>query len=155
MRLAALTPKPNPGAKDKAQGKPGRNPFSSADPAFSWAKHTEAGSLGYGSDLHPWASPPGILPKLEVGGAHDPLERQADAVADQVMRMPAPQAQVVERDGGGPTPELEAERVDDVIEAPTEGPSLAGRSHPEAPNGPCASVPAARPRASPAAWILG
>ncbi len=31
----------------------------------------------------------GIHPKLEVGDVEDPLEREADAVADQVMGMPA------------------------------------------------------------------
>jgi hypothetical protein len=34
--------------------------------------------------------PRGIMAKLEVGTVDDPLEREADAVADAVMRMPAP-----------------------------------------------------------------
>jgi hypothetical protein len=31
-----------------------------------------------------------LLPKLTVGQIDDPLEHEADRVADQVMRMPAP-----------------------------------------------------------------
>jgi hypothetical protein len=34
--------------------------------------------------------PVGIQPKLIIGSAADPLEREADSVADQVMRSPAP-----------------------------------------------------------------
>jgi hypothetical protein len=82
MRLAALTPKPNPGGKDKAKQRPNRMPFALAGSERSWASHADAGSFGHTSAVHPWALPPGILPKLEVGGAHDPLEQQADAVAD-------------------------------------------------------------------------
>lgn len=33
---------------------------------------------------------PTIQPKLKIGAANDPAEREADAVADKVMRMPAP-----------------------------------------------------------------
>jgi hypothetical protein len=36
------------------------------------------------------ASPPRIQPKLEIGAVDDPLEREANAVADAVMRMPDP-----------------------------------------------------------------
>ncbi len=32
----------------------------------------------------------GVQPKLEIGAVDDPLEREADRVADEVMRMPAP-----------------------------------------------------------------
>jgi hypothetical protein len=35
-------------------------------------------------------SPPRLQPKLEIGAVDDPLEREADAVADKVMRMPDP-----------------------------------------------------------------
>jgi hypothetical protein len=35
---------------------------------------------------------PGIQPKLRIGQVNDPFEREADHVADQVMRMPAPGA---------------------------------------------------------------
>ncbi|PRQ01988.1 hypothetical protein ENSA7_56550 [Enhygromyxa salina] len=42
-----------------------------------------------------------ILPKLEVGNVNDPLEREADTIADRVMRMPAPSRELV----GGPPPE--------------------------------------------------
>src|SRR3954470_16735622 len=38
----------------------------------------------------PEARPPLLQPKLTVGEVNDPLEHEADRVADQVMRMPAP-----------------------------------------------------------------
>src|SRR6185369_15959102 len=34
------------------------------------------------------ASPPLVQPKLSVGQVSDPLEHEADRIADQVMRMP-------------------------------------------------------------------
>jgi len=34
----------------------------------------------------------GVRPRLEVGAFNDPLEREADAVANSVMRMPEPEA---------------------------------------------------------------
>ena len=40
--------------------------------------------------LFPAPRPP-IQAKLEVGAVNDPLEHEADRVADQVMRMPAPE----------------------------------------------------------------
>ena len=43
------------------------------------------------------AAPPGVQPKLEIGAVDDPLEREADAVADKVMRMPDPAAAVSEQ----------------------------------------------------------
>jgi hypothetical protein len=36
------------------------------------------------------ATPLRLQPKLEIGAINDPLEREADAVADAVMRMPDP-----------------------------------------------------------------
>ena len=44
-----------------------------------------------------------LQPKLTVGAVDDPLEREADRVADQVMRMPEP--------GPGPTVSASAPRV--------------------------------------------
>ncbi|MCL2177942.1 MAG: DUF4157 domain-containing protein [Proteobacteria bacterium] len=35
----------------------------------------------------------GVAPRLEVGAPHNPLEREADAAAEHVMRMPEPEAQ--------------------------------------------------------------
>jgi Domain of unknown function (DUF4157) len=45
------------------------------------------------SQARPWTdTPPGIVqPKLVVGAANDPLEHEADRVADRVMRMPDPE----------------------------------------------------------------
>jgi Domain of unknown function (DUF4157) len=42
------------------------------------------------SSLAPFPMPAPLQPKLAVGRADDPLEREADAVAEQVMRMPTP-----------------------------------------------------------------
>jgi Domain of unknown function (DUF4157) len=42
------------------------------------------------SSLAPFPMPAPLQPKLAVGRIDDPLEREADAVAEQVMRMPAP-----------------------------------------------------------------
>jgi hypothetical protein len=42
----------------------------------------------------PQTSPPLIQPKLVVGQVNDPLEHEADRVADQVMRMPAPEVSI-------------------------------------------------------------
>lgn len=42
-----------------------------------------------------WASTPrvrGFLPKLEVGSVDDPLEVQAERIAERVMSMPEPSA---------------------------------------------------------------
>src|SRR4051794_15349460 len=41
-----------------------------------------------------------ILPKLEIGSVDDPLEREADQVADRVMRMPDPGVSTTTGDGG-------------------------------------------------------
>src|SRR5882724_2575178 len=43
-------------------------------------------------------SPFRICPKLEVGAVDDPLEREPDAVADRVMRMPDPSRAVLRDD---------------------------------------------------------
>jgi Domain of unknown function (DUF4157)/Putative peptidoglycan binding domain len=42
------------------------------------------------SSLAPFPKPAPLQPKLAVGRIDDPLEREADAVAEQVMRMPDP-----------------------------------------------------------------
>jgi len=42
-----------------------------------------------------------VQPKLRVGAAHDPLEREADEVADQVMRAPDPGSLLLQRCPGG------------------------------------------------------
>ncbi|HYB44363.1 MAG TPA: DUF4157 domain-containing protein [Candidatus Methylomirabilis sp.] len=59
-----------------------------------------SGILGAGHDLRRVpVLPGGVRPKLVVGGAADPLEREADRAADRVMRMPAADA-LEERLGG-------------------------------------------------------
>lgn len=39
----------------------------------------------------PETSPPPVRPKLVIGQVNDPLEREADRMAEQVMRLPAPE----------------------------------------------------------------
>lgn len=60
---------------------------------------------------------PGIMqPKLTVGPVDDPLEHEADRVADQVMRMPAPLR--TERSGSPASPGEAPASVHDVLGAP-------------------------------------
>ena len=52
---------------------------------------------------------PSVQPKLKIGAANDPAEREADAVADKVMRMPAPEPSAAGESplppsGNGPDP---------------------------------------------------
>ena len=72
-----------------------------ADPKYSWTfanipihaldKGSRASSE---SQLAPMPPPLRIQAKLEVGAVDDPLEREADHVAEQVMRMPEPAAAI-------------------------------------------------------------
>jgi len=58
--------------------------------------------------------PSGIQPKLAISQAGDPHEREADQVADRVMRMPervAPDACPACAEGGSPCPKCEAEQT--------------------------------------------
>jgi hypothetical protein len=64
MKFAPLLPKPAPTARGKRK--------APIRPTWGFARA------------------PGILPKLEIGAIDHPLEREADAIADRVMRMPAP-----------------------------------------------------------------
>ena len=45
------------------------------------------------ADIRTYLGRPVLQPKLRVGAANDPLEREADRVADQVMRMPEERVQ--------------------------------------------------------------
>ncbi|MFO7565494.1 MAG: DUF4157 domain-containing protein [Enhygromyxa sp.] len=62
------------------------------------------------------------MPKLEVGDVNDPLEREADAVADQVMRMPAPSPEAPHAPASEPAVstvvEFDQDEADELIEAP-------------------------------------
>jgi hypothetical protein len=51
-----------------------------------------------------------LAPRLRVGAVHDPLEREADAVADEVMRMPDPGPALLQRCPGGCPGEEELRR---------------------------------------------
>ncbi len=66
----------------------------------------------------------GIRPKLRVGHIDDPLERQADAVADRVMRMPAPAVADVDT-----TADVEDESDQESLES-TNVVGLAGAADP-------------------------
>ena len=60
----------------------------------------QAARLGNQAILHRLsAMPPRVQPKLAIGAVNDPLEHEADQVADRVMRMAAPSAPIT----GGPT----------------------------------------------------
>ena len=47
----------------------------------------------------------GVQPRLEIGAVNDPLEREADTVAERVMRMPDIESIPVDIDGGLVSPE--------------------------------------------------
>src|SRR6266446_2749826 len=65
-----------------------------ADEKFAGAagpSQTRASSIGWNFASTPVSEAPScwhLQPKLEIGSVDDPLEREADAVADRVMRMP-------------------------------------------------------------------
>lgn len=82
MRLAPLIPRPQPSAPPKR--KASRKPFP-----------VDGGSSAWGGS----AVSSQIMPKLEVGDVNDPLEREAEAIADYVMRMPAWNRDVIGDDG--------------------------------------------------------
>lgn len=126
MRLAPLVPKPKP--SDSGKRKTRQRPFTSyVPPQRSWESPS---NQPFDSTKTPsgYGLASGIMAKLEVGDANDPLEREADAIADRVLRMPAPSREA----SAGLTPETDAEVDGDVededeelSEAPTVG-SLAG-----------------------------
>ncbi len=69
--------------KAKAVSKSAQGPKPSNQPFFN---HTKKGSfLSPGQEQQPFFSPQTIQPKLTIGEANDPFEREADAVADQVV----------------------------------------------------------------------
>jgi hypothetical protein len=77
---------------------------------------------------------------LRVGAVNDPLEREADAMADRVMRMPSPEVGLIQRCPGGcpdeemlrrqPIDEEEEEEKEVVQLQPLEAPSKKGGSYP-------------------------
>jgi hypothetical protein len=60
--------------------------------------------------------PASVQAKLEVSHPDDPQEKEADAVADSVMRMPSPEAE-----GGGEVPERREEEGPSVRRSPLAG----------------------------------
>jgi outer membrane protein OmpA-like peptidoglycan-associated protein len=61
---------------------------SYVSPKFSYRFAAVAGDGGSGQEPPPLRSP--IQAKLEVGAVNDPLEHEADRLAEQVLRMPEP-----------------------------------------------------------------
>lgn len=61
-------------------------------------------SLAHHNALRQALQRAGVQPKLEIGPANDPLEREADRMAEQVMRMPDPRAVPVRAAESGQTP---------------------------------------------------
>lgn len=105
MRLASLLPKPRPSAP--AKRKPQRLPLPHGYVAPKVPCHWEAG----------------ILPKLEVGDVNDPLERDADALADRVLRIPGPSHEASNALSPEPAhgePDIE-DGDEELIEAPGVG----------------------------------
>jgi hypothetical protein len=81
------------GAHDEREADPASSTARATPPAPSWDfSKIPIFPLGQANRSSLSAPPlPGvILPKLAVGAVDDPLEREADSVADQVMRMRAP-----------------------------------------------------------------
>lgn len=102
MRLAPLVPKPTPNTsgKRKVQRAPSVWAVQPATPEHDGARN------------------------LEVGDANAPLEREADAIADWVMRMPAPRREAAEPPT---TTELDEQRDDELDEDQlVEAPPLTG-----------------------------
>lgn len=85
------------------------------------------------AELVPQRSP------LRVGAVHDPLEREADAVADRVLRMPSPGPSLLQRcPGGCPDEEVlrrQAVEPEDDEEALLRTPSVAATTAPPARDG--------------------
>jgi hypothetical protein len=96
------TPSREPACDDREDGIPERTTLMT--PHGALRNFSNIPVFGLAQANRPLASfpaaafrPPGFIqPKLVVGEVNDPLEREADRVADQVMRMPAP----VRTDGG-------------------------------------------------------
>lgn len=57
---------------------------------FQYQRKAGAGSNPLFQQITGKSRRPAVLPKLRVGAVNDPAEREADRVADHVMRMPAP-----------------------------------------------------------------
>jgi outer membrane protein OmpA-like peptidoglycan-associated protein len=75
-------------ARQTALASPKAKPASPATPA---PMQRPRGPVGNQAALRQLSRAPlGLQPKLEIGAVDDPLEREADEVADKVMRMPDP-----------------------------------------------------------------
>ena len=77
--------------------------------------------------------PAGIQPKLAVSQAYDPHEREADQVADRVMRMPervAPEACPACAEGGSTCPKCEGEQTVRIQRKNAPAPGAIGASVP-------------------------
>jgi hypothetical protein len=59
-------------------------------PVMSAFAYQQNGSVVNGMNNSPGAMPASIQPKLSIGSADDPLEHEADSMADKVMRMQMP-----------------------------------------------------------------
>ena len=75
-------------ARQSALASPRAKPAAPATPA---PKERPRGPIGNQAALRQLSrAPPRLQTKLEIGAVDDPLEREADEVADKVMRMPDP-----------------------------------------------------------------
>lgn len=84
-----------------------------------------AGLLGNAGPVQRLGGP--VQTKLEVGASDDPLEREADAAADQVMRSPQP-GPLPRGEGGGAAPAS----VHSALQSPGQSPDAATRAFAQA-----------------------
>ena len=53
----------------------------------------------------------GVQPRLEIGAVNDPLEREADATAERVLRMPEPESSHIDINGGRVSPKPSLQQI--------------------------------------------
>jgi hypothetical protein len=78
-----------------------------------------------------------IQPQLEIGPVNDPMEREADAVADHVMRNPfsgATFAGVSSRQGAGVQRKCSECEAEERVQRKAHSPATAGHAHPRLSN---------------------
>jgi hypothetical protein len=156
---------------DQGRSQPDRNEpgFNSHDQEASWlADPTQvllSEAAGPSWDLskisifppsqQPLSEPLRLQPKLAIGAVNDPLEREADRIADQVMRMPDPELSIAPAPlklsrkcagcGAGSAPMANVsipivDGEDDFVDQPTSSASDAGVA-PAAPAAPTCGTP--------------
>src|SRR5437763_1603679 len=75
---------------------------SRAAPTFGEASPAHARSFHRTSAVRRILHGPQVQPKLTIGAVNDPAEREADRMADEVMRMPEPAVATIDAGGAAP-----------------------------------------------------